>query len=184
MKKAVLLCFIILSLAGCTSLWGSFTHLKPDYSALPADDLRKVAAAIEKAVAEGERSPNIHNQGKIIVETERIQQAIRTRAARFNLLDAFRSSGFCYEKPDGRIAIKPSNAYKKAGTRRDRDRNALLIYSENTDRWAIYEGIIESSNLSPKALSAIERIFYEERIPYMKKGQKYKNDAGEIVTIQ
>lgn len=171
---------IVAALAGCQSVMGAFTSMKPDYTEVPVDALQEVAATVERAVAEGNRDAQISDQGGIVVETEAIRQAIRTRAARAELLDAFRDTGHVWEKRDGLVAVLRTREYKKLGTRRDRDRNALLVMSENQNRWTIYEGIRKESNLPPRSLAAIQRTFFEARLEVMGKGQKYENESGTV----
>ena len=91
------------------------------------------------------------------------------------------SSGFALEQKDGLIAILRSRDYKKATTSDDRDRNALVVMSENANRWSIYEGIVKFSNLSPKSLSAVQDAFFRARVELMESGQKYQDDEGKTV---
>jgi hypothetical protein len=173
---------VVLSATGCHSLAGSIVDFKPDYTTLPEADLRAVAAEIEAAVQAGNRESSIPDRGGITLNTDAIKQAIRTRAARAQLLNDFLDTGHCWERQDGLIWVIRSSEYKKFGKSRDRDRNALLIDSENANRWAIYEGIIDASKLSPKALPAVRAIFAEARVANMKAGQKYESSTGEAAT--
>ena len=183
MKKAFMILGVLAIAAGCNSVMGSFVKLKPDYADLPVDDLRQVADEIERAVARGDREAEIANRGAVVVDTDAIRQAIRTRAARRELVDAFLQTGFVWERRDGLLWVIPSKEYKRAGTRRDRDRNALLVSGENTDRWAIYEGIIKASSFSPRSLSALKSIFFEQHLKHMKTGQKYETEDGQAALI-
>lgn len=183
MRKVVSVLAIIAGLAGCQATVGAFVRLKPDYSDIPVQALRDVARDIEKAVHEGNRTPDIPDQGGIVVSTDMIQQAIRTRAARHELVAAFLDTGHAWERRDGTLWILRTGEYKRFGTRRDRDRNALVVMGENNDRWAIYEGIIKSSNLSPRALPAIQETFFQARLEFMREGQKYQSETGEIAYV-
>ena len=108
---------------------------------------------------------------------------MRRRAARSELLSTLLDSGFAWEKRNGHVYILSDREYKKATTRRERDRDALLLSGESGDRWALYEGIQDASNLSPKSLTAIQRIFFEARIQCMEEGQQYEDESGERVRI-
>jgi len=176
MKRAVVLA-LALGLVGCHV----FTRIKPDFSRLPEAAMREVALEIETAIQEGEREPAIADRDGIVVGTDVIQQAIKQRAARRDLLNAFLDTGHAYEAANGLVMILRTREYKKAGTRGDRDRNALLVMNENADRWAIFEGFVDSSNLSSRACSAIQDIFHEARVAVMKAGQKYESESGEVM---
>ncbi|MBI5093248.1 MAG: hypothetical protein HZB26_12515 [Candidatus Hydrogenedentes bacterium] len=179
----VVLVFSIVALlsAGCASIGSPFSKIKPDYSALPADAMKAVAKEIETAIAKGEREPKIADQGGVVVNNESVMQAIRTRAARLELIDGMLNSGFAYEDNHGLITIQRNAAYKKTGTSQDRDRNAVAIISENQSRWTLYEGIVDASHFSPRALGAIQQIFHEARVDVLKDGQKYQDATGAIV---
>ena len=166
---------------GCSTVVRPFVHLKPDYSELPADALREVALEIEKAVQAGDRDAQIADRAGLVLGDDAIRQGIRTRAARAELLNEFLDTGHVYEGNRGLVVILRTKAYKEATTRRQRDRNALLVMGENSNRWAIYEGLIKASALSPKSLSAIQDAFHQARVQCMKTGQKYEDATGAVV---
>lgn len=168
-------------LAGCATMTNPLAELKADYKDVPVDDLRAVAQEIEAAIQEGNRTPNVADRNGVVVNDEQIAQAIRTRAARMELLNEFRNTGFAVEQRDGLVEIRTSKEYKNFGSSRDRDRNALLVYRENADRWTLYEGIVKKSNFSPKALDAVQRAFYEARVAVLPAGQKYEDESGNDV---
>lgn len=170
---------ITAALAGCATITSPFIHLKPDYADLPVDALREVAREIEKAVQEGNRAPEIADRGGIVVNDELIMQAVRTRAARAELLNKFLDSGYGRELRNGLVEIGGGKGYKKSTTGKERNRNALLVMSENQDRWTIYEGFVKTSNLRRKSQSAIQEVFHEVRLEYMSSGQKYEDAAGD-----
>ncbi|MBI4559927.1 MAG: DUF1318 domain-containing protein [Candidatus Hydrogenedentes bacterium] len=172
----------LLLLAGCNSVLRPLVKIAPDYADLPADTLRQVATEIETSVQNGDRDAKIENREGITVQTDEIQQAIRTRAARSALINGFRDSGHVWETRNGLITILRTKDYKHTGTRKDRDRNALLIMGENADRWTIYEGVVKASHLPPRSLSAVQREFHEARVSQLRAGQKYENEAGEMAT--
>lgn len=174
---------LIALVCGCQNLTGAFTSLKPDYKEVSEQALREVAREIEQAVAENNREIRLENRDGVVVDTEPIIQAVRTRAARHELLSAFLDTGFAWERKNGLVYILTGREYKKAGTSHDRDRNALIVDGECQNRWTIYEGILKASNYSPRALPAIQRIFFEERLKYMRPGQKYETDDGKIGII-
>jgi hypothetical protein len=171
---------IAIALAGCQTV-RSFVKTRPDYSELPAEAMRELALEIEQAVQSGNRQATIADRGGIVVSTEGITQAIHTRIVRSTLVNAFRETGHAAEQPNGLVTILRTAEYKKSTTRKERDRNALLIMSENMDRWALYEGVLKASNLSPKALPAIQEIFYRARLESMPENQKYEDESGNIM---
>ncbi len=142
--------------------------------------MKAVALEIEQAVQKGERQPDIADRAGIVLSTDAIKQAIRTRSARSEILNEFLSSGYAMEDRNGLVSVLRGKDYKKNSTGRQRDRDALLVMSENSSRWAIYEGIREASKLPSGSLSAIQAIFHEARVQCMKQGQKYQDDAGNV----
>lgn len=162
MKKAV--CFLVLGLcfAGCGTT-NAFMHLTPNYADLPVDELRVLAETIETIAAAGQEDFTLESTGGILVDLPDIRQALRTRVIRYPLLEEFLATGFAAEGTNGLIAVKRSSAYKKATTSRGRDRDALLVMSENENRWAIYEGLVKANQWPPRALSAVQEIFYQAR---------------------
>ncbi len=167
-------------LTGCQTITSPIGMRRPDYTALPEETMRDIAYEIEQIVAEGRRDFTIQDRESIVVNTEEVLHAIRTRAARSELIDEFRDTGHAWERRDGHLWIIRSREYRDAGTRRDRDRNALMISGESENRWTIYEGIRKASNLRPAALPAIQEIFFEVRLEFMSPGQKYETEAGEV----
>jgi hypothetical protein len=152
--------------------------MKPDYAELPADTLREIAVQIEQAVKDGEREPQIEDRGGVVLSTDAIKQAIRTRAARAHLVEAFLQTGHAWERRNGLMDIIRSSEYKKFGTSRERDRNAMVVMGENADRWALYEGIIDAGNFPAKSLGAVQRIFFEARLQVIADGIKYEDESG------
>lgn len=178
MKRSVVL-LLVIGMAGCHT----FVKIRPDYAEIPEDSLREVALEIERAVQEGNRTPEIASRDGVVVDSEVVKQVIRTRAARSELVNAFRATGHAWERRNGMIHIIRSPEYKKLGTRQDRDIRAHLIWNEEQDRWALYEGILSDSNFPRRSLSAIQRTFYKARLEIMPKGQKYEDAAGEVAVI-
>jgi hypothetical protein len=84
---------------------------------------------------------------------------------------------------NGLIEVLRTREYKKFGSSRDRDRNALVVLGENTDRWAIYEGIVDAGNFPSKSLGAVQRIFFEARLEFLADGVKYESETGEVAYI-
>lgn len=176
----VVLMVVSAVLCGCGTI-SSFTHMAPDYSSVPADGLKSTAKDIEKAVKEGNRDLVLTNRDGLVLDKPEIVQAMRTRAARAQLVAKLLSTGFALEQKDGLISVLRSREYKKATTSDERDRNALLVMSENANRWSIYEGIVKLSNLSPRSLSAVQDAFYKARVELLVSGQKYQDDKGNAV---
>ena len=172
---------LVLVAAGCTSVINPLVHMKPDYTDLPVEAMREVAGEIEQAVRDGNREPQIADREGIVVNDDLIVQAIRTRAARFERLDQFLDTGFAKEGRNGLVYVCRTKEYKKATTRRERDRNAHLVMNENNDRWALYESIIKAGKFPPRSLSAVQEIFHQARVNTMSKGQKFEDDSGQAV---
>ena len=181
MRYLLALLLTIMVAAGCASIPNPFTHGKADFSALPADAVREVADEIEQAVQKGDRDAKLTDRPGVVVNDAAIQQAVRTRAARAELVGELLNAGHAYEDRNGLLTILRSKAYSKATTSKDRDRNALLVMGENTDRWAIYEGLVKTNKMGSRALPAVQDLFFKARVARMPKGQKYKDAEGKIV---
>ena len=78
-------------------------------------------------------------------------QAIRARAVRYPLIDAFLETGHAWEKQNSMISILRTKEYKTFGTRRDRDRNALLVFNQNENRWTLRMRALRRSAPTPRA---------------------------------
>lgn len=169
-----------LLLAGCQVL-ETMTPARVDYTALPAEAVEALAQTIEEAVVAGDRSPALGAAAGASAESELVRQAIRTRAARYELVDALRATGHAYEARNGLLTIQRSSEYKRATTSRERDRNALLVMGENNDRWNLYEGLVKENGWPPDALGAVKAIFHKARVAAMPPGQKYEDDGGAIM---
>lgn len=180
-RAAVALLALPVLFCGCATVSSIFGQGTPDYSSVPADALNAAAQQIEKAVKEGNRELVLANQDGLNLDAPEITQAVRTRAARAELVSKLLSSGFAVEQKNGLISILRSREYKKATTSNERDRNALVVMSENANRWTIYEGTVRLSNLSPKSLSTVQDAFYKARVELLVSGQKFQDDAGETV---
>ena len=170
---------LLLGIVGCIS--GSpFTPVKPVFDTIPENDFRALARNIEAAVAASDREAEIEVPAGLSIDRDEIKQAIRTRAARQELIDTLRDSGFGVEQANGLIAVDRSNEYKRATTKRERDRNAVLVMGENNDRWALYEGLLKSNDLPGKALGAIQAVFAQERRAFLDPGHRYEDKEGEL----
>ena len=176
MKRISIALALAVALTGCHT----FMRVAPDYADLPVDDVKAVAAEIEQAIHDKVRDPEITNHGQVVVETDAIKQAIRTRAARAHLIEAFLETGHLMEANNGLVSILRTSEYKHFGTSRERDRNAQLVLGENGDRWALYEGIMKASNFSPRSLPAIQRIFFDAHIALLPDGTKFEDEHGNV----
>lgn len=179
--------FAVLFLTACCLLPGcasgpSVPFLKGSakLDSVPEADIRAVAEEIEAAVRAGEKEPKIKNHGAIVADFPELQQAVRSRAIRFPLLDGFLSSGHAYEADTSLIAVLRTKAYKSEGSSLDRDRDALLVMSENNNRWSIYEGIVKHSKLPARSLASVQEIFRQVRVAGMKPGQKHQEPGEKI----
>lgn len=169
------------AMCGCASIGIPFLHQEPSYGQLPAESLKAVALEVERAVQEGNRDAQIADRDGIVLNTDVIRQAIRTRAARAELVNEALDKGYAIERPNGHLYILRTPEYKKETTGRERDRIAMLVGDEAVNRWAIYEGIADASKLPRRSLSAIQEIFHQARIDVMKEGQKYEGPSGETI---
>jgi hypothetical protein len=152
-----------------------------DFEAIDEGVLRAFARDVEGAVAAGNREYVLEDSEVLVVNTSAIAQAIKTRAARQELLVEFMDTGFLYEQQGGLVSIIRSGDYGRATTRNERDRNALLVIGENQNRWAVYEGLLKANNLSRKSLPAIRTVFFEARLGLLGSGHYYEDGAGNRV---
>lgn len=176
--------FLLLSVSGCSSLGSkgaAGAKPAPKLSSLPVEAMHAIAKDIESQVMAGNREPALHDREGIVVDVPKIKQAVRTRAARVELLSAFLDTGHGWERRNGLLWIIRSAAYKAAGTPRTRDLDALMVNSENIDRRALYEEIVDQSGLPSKSLSEVVEIFFQARLELMKPGQKYEDVDGAAV---
>lgn len=177
----VCLCAVLM---GCQTIGAAVPFTgggRPDYSTLPEAEMRQAAAAIERIVESGERNATLPTVPGIHLDAETIRHAIQTRAARVHLVEELRMGGHAWERRDGLLHRRPSRDYNRATTRRERDRHGLVIYSENQNRWELYENIVRENNLRPKALDAVKAIFADARVEAMSPGQLYEDATGEAV---
>lgn len=141
-----------------------------------AQSLQGLARAIEASVAGQTVVGQLPGAlpGKVV-------QALNVRTSRAALVAELLDSGHAYESREGLICIIRSGDYKAGKTRRQRDKDALLVLGENDDRWKIYEGLSESWGLGRKGRNPIAQAFFEARVKTMKDGQKYEGTSKEIL---
>lgn len=187
MKRIAITLMLLLG-AGCGAVNvpvlggnGFFGNLRPDYDAVPEAGLRALAQEIERAVMEGNRDAAIPDRPSLRINTPEMQQAIRTRAARAALIQELLEEGHAYEQRGGLVAIARGRAYQQATTKLQRDKNALVIMGENSNRWMLYEGIIKANNFSGKALSAVRVIFFEARRELAPPGHRFEDGSGALI---
>ena len=179
MKRPVLFLLVVaVSLAGCQTFMPAFTRMKPAYEELPADALKESALKIERAIQDG-TPPELADTPALTLHAPPIQQAIQTRVSRAALVNELLDKGFAWERQNGHLYIIRNREYKQATTRRERDRNALIVTGEWDDRWMLYEQLRKVNDFPPKSLSAIQRIFHEARLEVMKTGQLYETGDGD-----
>lgn len=168
----------VVALMGCIS--GSpFAPSKPVFDTIPESDFRTLARNIEEAVAAGNREAEIAVPAGLTIDRDELKQAIRTRGARSELIDTLRDSGFGVEQSNGLIAVDRGGDYQRASTKRERDRNAMLVMGENNDRWALYEGLLKANDLPGRALGAIQAVFAQERRAFLDPAHRFEDAAAE-----
>ncbi len=182
MRNAALLLTLVL-VVGCQTFLPAFTRMRPKYEELPVDTLKESALEIERAVQDG-NVPQLADKPNLILVAEPIQQAISTRVSRAELVNELLDKGFAWERRNGHLYIIRTREYKQATTRRERDRNALIVTGEWDDRWMLYEQLCKVNKFPPKTLTAVQRIFHEARLEVMKTGQLYESLDGEAVAKQ
>lgn len=173
-------CCATLFFSGCKTVANPFIRTEANYSALPVDAMTDVAYYLEFQVREGNRTPELEARSGLTIDTPEVAQALRSRAARSHLIKELLDSGHSAEQSNGKIAIIRSAAYKQAGTKFDRDRNALIVISENRDRVILYDSLRKANGLASAARTAVEEIFFTARKSALEPGQKYRIDGGEI----
>ena len=179
MKRPTLFLLIgCVSLAGCQTFIPAFTRLKPAYGELPVEALKESAVAIERAIQDG-TAPELIDTPTLTYNAAPIQQAVQTRVSRAALVNELPDKGYAWERRNGHLYIIRNREYKRATTRRERDRNALIVTGEWDDRWMLYEQLLKVNRFPQKSLSAIQRIFHEARLEAMKTGQLYETVAGD-----
>ncbi|MFO7976000.1 MAG: hypothetical protein R6V12_15355 [Candidatus Hydrogenedentota bacterium] len=182
MKKSICALTAVL-IVGCETFGPAFTRGEPEYDELPVATLKENALEIERAIQDG-KVPELTNSPNLILETPAIQQAVSTRVSRIELVNELLDKGFAWERRNGHLYIIRNRAYKEATTRRERDRNALIVTGEWDDRWMLYEQLRKVNDFPPKSLTAIQHIFHEARVEVMETGQLYENIDGEPVPKQ
>lgn len=180
-RICALLTIALFAVSGCASIGAPFVRLRPDYSVVPEDELRAAAQAVERAVAQGEREPQLDMWPGVVLDAPEVIQALRARAARVHLIQELLDAGHAYEQKSGTIATLRTREYRRGTNRRQRDQHALLVMSENQNRWALYEGIVKASKWPPKALGAVQHSFFEARRELMAPGQRYEDAGGNVV---
>jgi hypothetical protein len=148
------------------------------------EELTNAALYLENQVKQGNRTPDLALIEGFNIDSPAVKQALRSRAARIELVQTLLDSGHSYENKNGLIAIHRTKAYKQSGTYQSRDRDALVVISENNDRRLMYASIQEINNLNPADRSAIENIFFEVRKQTLEENQHFENNDGEIITVK
>ncbi|MFP6583281.1 MAG: hypothetical protein VCD00_12110 [Candidatus Hydrogenedentota bacterium] len=172
---------LVAILSACSTLTNPLVRMAPDYTEVTVDELRPIAEQLEGGVAAEIREPTLTNTVETVIDTPEIAQALKSRAARYQLVQELLDSGFTMEQLDGKISILRSGEYKNAYTSAQKDRHALIVISENRDRVLIYESIQDANSFSAAGRSAIEEVFSSVRIENLKSGQKYQGPDGEAL---
>ena len=171
----------VASLVACSTVSSPLTRMGADFEEVPTESLRAVAERLETEVATENREPSLAAENGVIIDTPEIAQACRSRAARYPLVVDLLNTGFVMEQRDGKISILRSGEYKKAFTSAEKDRHALIVISENRDRYLIYSSIQTTNKFSAAGRSAVEEIFAEAHIRKLTSGQKYQGPDGSVL---
>ena len=177
----IALLLTVATLVACSTVSSPLTRMGANFEDVPTDSLRAVALRLETSVAAENMEPSLAAEGGVIIDTPEIAQACRSRAARYPLVVDLLNTGFIMEQRDGKISILRSGEYKGAFTSAQKDRHALIVISENRDRYLIYSSIQTTNNYSAAGRSAIEEIFAEVRIQNLSSEQKYQGPDGTVL---
>ncbi|PCJ63990.1 MAG: hypothetical protein COA73_04680 [Candidatus Hydrogenedentota bacterium] len=168
----------IIFLCSCASVQSTVLRANPDYNELPVDSVSQAALNVEQGIKDGKRELPLESINGFILDTPEVKQALRSRAARSELIQDILTRGHAVEKRNGKISIIRSSAYKKSTSSKMRDRDALFIIMENRDRVIMYQSLTDANKLSPAARSALEVIFQRARVDQMEPGQLYDDAEG------
>lgn len=161
-------------IGGCATGSGPDAVSKAAAKGFPVDALTALAEAVEREVQAGNRDADFGDAGGIRL-TEDVLHAIRTRALRAELISAFLDTGYGLEQRDGLISIIRSGDYRRVSDRRAKNRDAVVIMGENSNRWTLYEGIVKANNFPGGSLASVRAVFTKARIALLKEGQKHEN---------
>lgn len=181
MALALALSALALPGMGCRSGASPFVFLTPKYSLVPEQALRETARGIEAAVYNEDPGAEIAASESVKVEAPELRDIVRRRAIRRDVVEDLLDLGFAFENNRGLLELDRDRAYRDATTGRDRNRCSMIVMTENDDRRALYDGLRKENKIRRGTLSTIQRIFYEERVPFLDEGQKYQTAGGAIV---
>jgi len=172
----------LLATAGCSSFDNPLWRSKADYTEVPAEVLHDLALEIEQIVMNGDHGVQVKGRDGVELADPLIKQAIRSRTMRYKLLVPIYEEGYICEKPNGHLYLYDilAKEYRKSRTRREKNRDALIVSNETNDRRRLYMAIIEANNYKARARTAVEEIFYKARISILPDGYKYENMDGEL----
>ena len=169
--------------AGCVTVPGVRSELRPDFEAVPEQALRQAALEIEQAVLDGDENYVPQDREDLVLDTELIRQEVRTRALRGERVNELRNTPWAYEERSGVLALQRGRDYRNETTRAQRRQHAALVFRENDSRWTLYEDIRDANNLDSSGYDAVRLAFFEARLEVMPPGQQYEGPDGELQQI-
>jgi uncharacterized protein len=110
-------------------------------------------------------------QYEIKVMTPVVKSALEGRKARFGELKALKAQGVLGENNRGYVtALSGGTAVEE------------IAASENTDRKAVYQAIIEQNSLGAGAMATVEKVFAGVQRERASAGDKVQDEQGEWIT--
>ena len=179
-STAVILLMAVLMITSMMAGCASMNKLVKSPS-INTDALFACAMDIEKAIQAGNREPELRDREGVIVNISSVKQAIRSRAARKDILNDFMATGFAWERKNALLYTVFSKDYKKSTNATARTRHAQILMEENADRWTLYESIKTANKLGRGSLTQIQETFFKAQVVSMPKGFSYEGEKGESV---
>ncbi len=170
----------VMAAAGCVTVPGVRSELRPDFEAVPEQALRQAASEIEQAVLDGDGGYAPQDREGLVLDTELIRQTIRTRALRGERVNELRDTPWVYEQRSGVLSLRRGRDYRNETTREQRRQHAALVFRENDGRWTLYDAIRRANGLDSRGYDAIRIAFFEARVEAMPPGQQYEGPDGDL----
>ena len=171
MKARLAALSIMLLVASCTAI-----NPRSGRS-LDADTARRIAVLIEDVAAGSTAISSLpESVDGVIIGQPDVTTAIESRRERFDECARYKAMLCIGENRRGLAHYRECDECKD---RQIRNLVSMLILSENTDRWTIYEGIVKSNRLPSSALKTLREAFRTEHESRASSGELYQTQAGE-----